>query len=77
MFQLTTKNRNYLCSLCFHCEHISKKIQACISLSFLPSGGGGGKSKGLVMGKEIKGGKKEKKENLGKIKLFTVLNHKN
>ena len=33
----------------------------------------GGKSKGLEMGKEIKGGKKRKKEDLGKLKLLTVL----
>ena len=39
---------------------------------------GVGESKGLEIGKEIKGGKREKKkENLGKIKLLTVLNHKN
>ena len=31
------------------------------------SRGGGKKSKGLEMGKEIKGGKKRKEENLGKI----------
>ena len=36
----------------------------------------GGKSKGLEMGKEIKGGKKRKKGNLGKIKLLTVPNHR-
>ena len=36
---------------------------------------GGKKSKGLEMGKEIKGGKKRKKGNLG-IKLFAVPNHK-
>ena len=34
-------------------------------LEFPPPGGG--ESKGLEMGKEIKGGKKRKKGNLGKI----------
>ena len=37
-------------------------------IEFPPPGGGGGKiSKGLEMGKEIKGGKKRKKDNLRKI----------
>ena len=34
------------------------------------------KSKALEMGKKIKEGKKRKKENLGKIKLLAVPNHK-
>ena len=38
--------------------------QACILLSFPPPPG---KSKGLKMGEETKGGKKRKKESLGKI----------
>ena len=44
-------------------------------LEFSPPGGGG-KSKGLEMGKEMKGEKKRKKGNLGKMQLFTVPNHK-
>ena len=35
-----------------------------------------GKSKGLEMGKGKEGGKKRKKENLGKIYLLAVPNHK-
>jgi len=42
-----------------------------------PRWGGGKKSKGPEMGKEIKEGKKRKKENLGKILLLTVPIHKN
>ena len=41
-----------------------------------PLVGGSRKSKGLEMGKEIKGGKKRKKGNSEKIKLLTVPNHK-
>ena len=36
-------------------------------LEFPPPVGGGKESKGLQMGKEMKGGKKRKKGNLGKI----------
>ena len=38
---------------------------------------GEGKSTGLEIGIEIKGGKKRKKENLGKIQLLTLPNQKN
>ena len=40
-------------------------------------GGRGDLIKGLEKGKEIKEGKKRKKENLGKIKLLAVPIHKN
>ena len=36
---------------------------------------GGGRSKGLEMGKGKEEGKKRKKENLGKIKLLAAPNH--
>ena len=48
-------------------KHGRQNNQACILLSFPPPPWGGKKSKGLEMGKEIKGGKKRKKGNLGKI----------
>ena len=61
-------------------------MNACFKLELLMNAGlyiiespprwGGGKSKGLEMGKGKEEGKKRKKENLGKIILLAVRNHK-
>ena len=51
--------------------------QACILFYIPPPRGGGGKIiKGFGDGGKMQGVKKRKKENLGKIKLLAVPNHK-